>query len=81
MNDNAHALQSERQDLLESLRFLEQLRDAGLMVVPTAPTQAMLQAGAEAGGIDVNMAARVFHAMLTAEDDAPNSSPFGLIVG
>ena len=81
MNENAQALQSERRDLLDSLRFLEQLRDAGLMVIPAAPTQAMLQAGAEAGGIDANVAARIFHAMVSAEDDAPKTATFGLVVG
>lgn len=81
MNDNLQPLPSERQHLLDSLKFLEQLRDAGLMVMPAEPTQAMLQAGAEAGGVDVNTVARVFHAMLEAEDQAPMATQLGIVVG
>lgn len=81
MNDNASAAHHGRSHLADSLMLLKQLQQAGMLVVPASPTRAMLQAGAEAGGTDPNTAARIFHAMLQAEDEAPKALNPEIIVG
>lgn len=76
MRDAANTNLPTRSPLAETLKFMKELRDAGMLVVPATPSQAMLQAGAEAGGIDPNTAAQVFQAMLQAEDEAPKTTAF-----
>lgn len=81
MNDNTSHARNGHSPLAESLMLLKQLREAGVRLVPAAPSQAMLQAGAEAGGTDTNTAARIFLAMLEAEDEVPKVPVAELIVG
>lgn len=50
-----------------SLAILESLENAGLALVPEQPTKEMLVAGAAAGDIDTNKAAKIYTAIL---DDA-----------
>ena len=81
MNDNSSPVRDGRSPLAETLMLLKHLQEAGMHVVPASPTRAMLQAGAEAGGIDPNTAARVFYAMLQAEDEAPKALNAEIIAG
>lgn len=50
-----------------SLVLVEALGRAGLTVVSTQPTPAMLEAGARAGGIDAAEACRIYAAMIGAD--------------
>lgn len=42
--------------------------EAGVVIVPGKPTAAMLAAGARAGGVTVEVAWRVYQAMIRATD-------------
>lgn len=51
-----------------ALGMVAAMGDPGLTSVPTKPTAAMLAAGARAGGVTVEVAWRVFQAMVTVEE-------------
>lgn len=51
-----------------SLALMDSLGCAGLVIAPGEPTKSMLNAGAAVGGISVQVAEHVYHAMIQAED-------------
>ncbi|HAD87129.1 MAG TPA: hypothetical protein DCG48_07175 [Rhodospirillaceae bacterium] len=53
--------------LSRALVEIQDLADSGIKFVPERPSPAMTQAGALAGGIDEDKAAKIYRAMLEAE--------------
>lgn len=54
--------------LQAALDMVERLGSQGLTAVPVNPTNAMVAAGAKAGGVDPEKALAVYRAMVTAAD-------------
>lgn len=51
----------------DSLERLEQLAELDVAFVPERPSKAMTRAGARVGGVDEELAARIYRAMIAAE--------------
>jgi hypothetical protein len=73
MKDAARSLQEVNEAMLsDRMRFaldeVEQMGVRGLTAVPVKPTQEMLTAGAQAGGISIEAVMAVYTAMLRAAD-------------
>lgn len=54
-----------------ALHALQRLHDAHLSIVPQSPSQYMCAMGAQAGGVDLITARRVYRAMLAAALERP----------
>lgn len=52
---------------VETLETIEELSDSGIAFVPEQPSPAMTRAGAIAGGIAEDQAAKIYRAMVAAE--------------
>ncbi len=63
----ASSKKSSTPQLASVLDELEDLIDSGVKFVPAHPSPAMTQAGARAGGIDEEQAAKIYRAMLEAD--------------
>lgn len=48
----------------QALQSLEILREVNMVVVPIAPTKAMIDIGASVGGVDLQVAQIVYEAMV-----------------
>jgi hypothetical protein len=73
MKDAARSFQEVNEAMLsDRMRFaldeVEQMGVRGLTAVPVKPTQEMLTAGAQAGGISIEAVMAVYAAMLRAAD-------------
>ena len=55
-------------NMASALEQLEDLADAGVKFVPSQPTSAMTSAGARAGNIGEDHAARIYRAMVEADN-------------
>jgi hypothetical protein len=55
----------------KALNALQRLNDAQLAIVPQCPTQYMCAIGAQAGGVDLFTARRIYRAMLAASQERP----------
>jgi hypothetical protein len=55
------------QNLKLALSELEDLGDLGIKFVPWQPSPTMIEAGARAGGVDNELAAKIYRAMLEAD--------------
>ncbi|MGL4965921.1 MAG: hypothetical protein ACRC67_32165 [Inquilinus sp.] len=67
MTDNLAVLELKT-PMTYALDMVTAMGDPGISTVPTKPTAGMLAAGARAGGVTVEVAWRVFQAMVNVAD-------------
>lgn len=57
-------------ELIDSLDLLKTLSRDGLKVVPTQPTDWMLQAGVQASGLSKDVISRLYSVMINTADES-----------